>query len=194
MTVFVDDAKIPAAVRNGSITHTSQWSHLTADTLPELHQFATALGLRRSYFQADKIHPHYDLTAGMRFKAIRMGAQEISWAESAETARRCATSEPEEAPAARVIKRNYHEDLVRGSCGHTFNRPKGETYEICLACQTAERLGKAGFTHDDPALTRIRDHNARVQHTNTPRLFHQMTAENAERSDRAAAVHGVVTR
>ena len=51
---------------------------------------------------------------------------------------------------ARVIKRNYHEDLVRGSCGHTFNRPKGETYEICLACQTAQRLRDAG----SPTTTR----------------------------------------
>jgi len=32
MTVYVDDARIPATVRNGSRSHTSAWCHLTAYT------------------------------------------------------------------------------------------------------------------------------------------------------------------
>jgi hypothetical protein len=32
MTVYVDDANIPAEVRNGTRVHRSAWSHLTADT------------------------------------------------------------------------------------------------------------------------------------------------------------------
>ena len=44
MTVYVDDARIPATVRNGSRSHTSAWCHLTADTREELHEFAARLG------------------------------------------------------------------------------------------------------------------------------------------------------
>jgi hypothetical protein len=193
VTVYVDPAIWSASVRNGSKVHTSNWCHMTADSLSELHRFATGLGLRRSYFQ-DGTFPHYDLTRGMRFKAIRMGAQEVSYGLSPDIARRCAATEPDEARPARVIKRGYYEDLVRGSCGHDFNRAKGDGSQVCLGCQTAERYRKAGLTHEDPGLARIRDHNARAQHWNTPRLFHEIVADNAARSDRAAAVQGVITR
>ena len=54
MTVYVDDASIPATVRNRSRSHPSAWCHLTADTPQELHEFAARLGLGRSYFQPDK--------------------------------------------------------------------------------------------------------------------------------------------
>jgi Protein of unknown function (DUF4031) len=89
MTVYVDDAGIPATVANGSISHTSRWSHLTADTQDELHEFAAALGLRRSYFQpgqnrgdgAASAFWHYDVTEGKRKQAIRLGAREVSWRE-----------------------------------------------------------------------------------------------------------------
>jgi Protein of unknown function (DUF4031) len=51
MAVYVDDAGILAEVRNGSRVHVSRWSHLTADTQEELHEFAARLGLRREWFQ-----------------------------------------------------------------------------------------------------------------------------------------------
>lgn len=78
MTVYVDTAFIEATVPNGRVRHNSKWCHLTADTKAELHEFAQRLGLRRSYFQ-DKPSGrwHYDVTEGMRWKAIRMGAVEI---------------------------------------------------------------------------------------------------------------------
>jgi hypothetical protein len=72
-------------VPNGSVTHTSRWSHLFADTEAELHEFAVGkLGLRRSYFQEGKPSwfPHYDLTSGKRQQAIRLGAQAVTWRES----------------------------------------------------------------------------------------------------------------
>jgi hypothetical protein len=47
MTVYVDDARIPARVGRWD----SSWSHLFADTQDELHAFAARLGLRRSWFQ-----------------------------------------------------------------------------------------------------------------------------------------------
>jgi len=51
--------------------------HLFADSLEELHEFACKLGLKRSYFQARSIVPHYDLTENKRREAVQKGAQEI---------------------------------------------------------------------------------------------------------------------
>jgi hypothetical protein len=90
MAVYVDDAAIPATVPNGQVRHTSQWSHLFADTQEELHEFAARLGLRRSYFQPGKPrgdgspspHWHYDVTAGKRQQALRLGAQPVTWRDA----------------------------------------------------------------------------------------------------------------
>jgi len=51
--------------------------HLFADSLEELHEFALKLGLKRSYFQARSVLPHYDLTGNKRREAIEKGAKEI---------------------------------------------------------------------------------------------------------------------
>lgn len=90
MAVYVDDAAIPATVPNGRAQHTSRWSHLFADTQAELHEFAARLGLRRSYFQPGKPRSdgtpspfwHYDVTAGKRQQALRLGAQPVGWRDS----------------------------------------------------------------------------------------------------------------
>jgi len=64
--------------------------HLFCDgDLDELHAFAESIGLKRSWFQArkeeigrHKLKPwqraHYDLTPGMRQKALRAGANEAT--------------------------------------------------------------------------------------------------------------------
>lgn len=88
MTVYVDDANIPASVRNGSRTHTSTWCHMTADSTPELLEFADRLGLRRAWLQrAGKPGEHFDLTANKRRQAVALGAVEITWREGAEQMR-----------------------------------------------------------------------------------------------------------
>jgi len=93
--IYVDDAGIPADVYNPETgqTHSSNWSHLISDQLDptELHEFASKLGLRRSYFQPgkqlwhlddhDPAGDHYDLTAGKRQQAIKLGAKSISTAD-----------------------------------------------------------------------------------------------------------------
>lgn len=48
-------------------------SHLTADTLEELHAFAVKLGLRRTWFQPLS-SPHYDLSPPKRARALELGA------------------------------------------------------------------------------------------------------------------------
>lgn len=76
MTVYVDNMRMPARV--GSIN--AKWSHLTADTKAELHEFAQSIGLRREWFQEDASFPthwHYDVTDGKRALAIQRGAVPI---------------------------------------------------------------------------------------------------------------------
>ena len=56
----------------------SQSCHLFADTLDELHDFATRLGLRRAWFQNHRRLPHYDLTSNKRRQAVKLGAVEAT--------------------------------------------------------------------------------------------------------------------
>ncbi|MDZ4268176.1 MAG: DUF4031 domain-containing protein [Mycobacterium sp.] len=93
MTVYVDDARIPARVGRFSST----WSHLFADTEDELQEFASRLRLRRSWFHDPtktgkpfKAIPgsraaqnwHYDVTEGKRRQAVALGAVEVSSREA----------------------------------------------------------------------------------------------------------------
>lgn len=73
MSVYVDDIKIPW---RGMIM-----SHMTADSVDELHEFAAKLGLKRAWAQLPPEHsvPHYDVSEGKRQQAIRLGAIEESW-------------------------------------------------------------------------------------------------------------------
>jgi hypothetical protein len=95
VAVYVDDANIPATVRSGRVRHTSQWSHLFADTQAELHEFAAQLGLQWSCFQPGQRRGdgspgprwHYDVTAGKRQQAIRLGARPVTSRESIEIIR-----------------------------------------------------------------------------------------------------------
>lgn len=51
-------------------------SHLTVDdsNLDALHSFAAGIGLIKRWFQPHPTHPHYDLTANRRERALRAGA------------------------------------------------------------------------------------------------------------------------
>jgi hypothetical protein len=80
MTIFIDNAYIKAKVRQ----HESRWCHLLSDQEDpeELHLFAESIGLKREYFQPAKNyspwwHQHYDVTEGVRAKAVKAGAVEI---------------------------------------------------------------------------------------------------------------------
>jgi hypothetical protein len=77
VTVYVDAYRRPATVSR----ITGRWSHLIADTRPELHMFAEALGLDHSWFQDDPIRWHYDVTEPVRRRSVAMGATEISLQE-----------------------------------------------------------------------------------------------------------------
>jgi hypothetical protein len=87
MSVYVDSARIPATV--GLIK--GRWSHLTADTISELSDFAARLHLRSEWFQTCKRrcgregepcpHWHYDVTDAVRLRAIDLGAKPIDMRE-----------------------------------------------------------------------------------------------------------------
>lgn len=76
MTVYVDNVQIPW---RGMLM-----SHMTADSVEELHEFAEGLGLKRAWAQLPPEHsiPHYDVSEGKRQKAIRLGAVEEDWRSS----------------------------------------------------------------------------------------------------------------
>lgn len=66
MTVYVDNECIEWRGKH--------WCHLVAESLDELHHFATSIGLRRSWFQSKASYPHYDVTTAVRERALRSGA------------------------------------------------------------------------------------------------------------------------
>ena len=158
MTVYVDDSAIPATVSNGGARHTSQWSHLFADSQDELHAFAARLGLRRSYFQpgrplGGKPSPfwHYDVTAGKRMQAIRLGAQPVSWRGS-----------------ARIIREREARGRQAQDGGGGNPRPGDRTgpqssapaSRPALRDELDARLRAAGIPADDPGLVTIARWNA----------------------------------
>lgn len=80
MSVYVDTLLIyPGAKRpfdKGSC-------HMTADTLEELHEMATKIGMKREWFQDHPRMAHYDLTPQRRAKAIKFGAIEETCTDGA---------------------------------------------------------------------------------------------------------------
>ena len=68
MTVYVDDVRH----RFGRMI----MCHLWADTVDELHTFAARLGLKRQWFQCPPkaSWEHYDISVGVKAKAIALGA------------------------------------------------------------------------------------------------------------------------
>ncbi len=55
-----------------------RWCHMVSDDLEELHAMAAKIGLRREWFQNHTRHPHYDLMAFTRTRAVENGAIEVS--------------------------------------------------------------------------------------------------------------------
>jgi signal recognition particle subunit SEC65 len=66
MPVYIDDAQIAWRGR--------RWCHLVADSLEELHTFASLLGLKPDWFQRKTLYPHYDVTTRLRERALELGA------------------------------------------------------------------------------------------------------------------------
>lgn len=80
MSVYVDPMR--PCIPNRNWRYTSN-CHLFADSVEELAEFAQQLKLRPEWLQKDSILPHFDLTVGMRQKAIKLGAREATMQETA---------------------------------------------------------------------------------------------------------------
>lgn len=50
--------------------------HMWADTLPELHKMAQAIGMDKAWFQPLSF-PHYDVSLSRRERALTLGAVEV---------------------------------------------------------------------------------------------------------------------
>ena len=77
MTVYLDDFRVPWRGR--------EWSHLTADTTEELHEFAERLGVPKRGFHQSPDRPwkdHYDIPEALREPALSLGARPISRREA----------------------------------------------------------------------------------------------------------------
>jgi len=69
-----------------------KWCHMMTDgDIEELHHMAKQIGLKKSWFQDNPLHPHYDLTSNKRLIAIRFGAKDVT---SKELVIRCSKYNP----------------------------------------------------------------------------------------------------
>jgi hypothetical protein len=102
VTVYVDDYRRKATV--GQLT--ARWSHLLADTDEELLAFAKQLGLQPAWLQHEGTPlVHFDVTDQMRNRAIRAGAEPITYRQSGElvAGKRAALPRPPSAPAPQAV-------------------------------------------------------------------------------------------
>lgn len=76
MTVMVDELRTWPHARHCCFMQGS--AHLTADTLDELHAFATIIGMKRVWFQNHPLCPHYDLSPSRHALALQHGAVLVS--------------------------------------------------------------------------------------------------------------------
>jgi Protein of unknown function (DUF4031) len=190
MTVYVDDANIPASIQNGNRTHTSLWCHLSADTEAELHDFAARLGLKRAWFQhAGRPTFHYDLTAGKRAQAVAQGATQITYHQMGELAASRRAAAPAPAPNREVsgpaladkwaaqARQFWTDGNLAHAAAYNFacqsldpsraslwlsraDKIREAASRLPLAEATQVRLITAGFRRDSPDPTRVREHNA----------------------------------
>lgn len=54
------------------------YAHMVADSLEELHEFSTLIGVKRHFFHNSKAAPHYDITSEQHVIAIENGALLVS--------------------------------------------------------------------------------------------------------------------
>ncbi len=66
MAIYVDFVQIPFKGY--------KWCHMLADSLQELHDFATLIEVDARLFHRNASYPHYDITVQMRETAIAQGA------------------------------------------------------------------------------------------------------------------------
>lgn len=81
MAIYVDQLANWGWVMRGRVVRNC---HMFTDelNLEELHLAAERIGMKRQWFQAHRIAPHYDLTASRRLVAVSIGVIEVSRREA----------------------------------------------------------------------------------------------------------------
>jgi len=74
MACYVDSVR---AYPGAGLRH-REFCHLLADTRPELHAMADAIGMPRRFFQDHPWRWHYDLPRHLRAQAVHHGASEVT--------------------------------------------------------------------------------------------------------------------
>ena len=103
MPIYVDDARISWRGKH--------WCHLVADTVEELHEFASRLGLRTDWFQRKTLYPHYDVTMSVRERALKLGAVAAHKEVVVARAKGLRVQLNEQARQARLAARSQEEGL-----------------------------------------------------------------------------------
>lgn len=78
--VYVDDADVRKCG--------CAWFHLLADDIQEMHAFAAKIGVSPRAFHRGARHPHYDVTALQRRRAMLHGAVAITTRDAVVIGRR----------------------------------------------------------------------------------------------------------
>jgi len=138
---MVDELQRPPRTRHQCFADGA--CHLTTDgDLEQLHDFAERLGLKRAWFQPHPLHPHYDLTATKRLKALALGAVFVPAREQAAARLRARGALP---PAKKMQNRPPAAGVF----------PEAATYEET----SLQREYPAGWSPGDlpePAATAVR--------------------------------------
>lgn len=66
--------------------------HMFADTIAELHEMASLIGMKREWFQPLSF-PHYDVSLARRLDAITRGAEEVDRRQGYQIRKRLRASE-----------------------------------------------------------------------------------------------------
>lgn len=111
MAVYVDDARISWRGK--------QWCHMVADTVDELHEFASRLGLKPEWFQRKTLYPHYDVTVSVRERALKLGAVAAHKEVVVTRAKGLRVQLNEQAHQTHLAARLQEEEL----CIHQFSSP-----------------------------------------------------------------------
>lgn len=72
----------------GEVMVYTDGKHLVADSVKELHDFASMIGIKKSLFHSDSRYPHYDLPIQNLGSALRNGAKQITDREMVDVLRR----------------------------------------------------------------------------------------------------------
>lgn len=130
MTVMVDELQAwPARARTAQARrHFGEGKlscHLTCDgPIEELHALASAIGLRRAWFQDHPIAPHYDLTPARREAALSFGAIFVSRREQARRRRELRAFPSSVMPAPRIPPRADDANLPPEPREHDEHEPE----------------------------------------------------------------------